>query len=92
MNEQRLLFFPHPLEIGKGPAPAVDLPEKPTKVWSLYHHTDEASPPDLPFTPTHMRNAFLEDYVHDWNWNGGKFRYFSRVTAGRVWLLLEYTR
>jgi len=87
---QRLLYFPHSLENGKGPAPAVDLPEKPSRVWTLFRHTDENEPPELPIVPSHFHNAFLEDYVHDWKWRNGKFRYFSRVTEGPVWLLLEY--
>lgn len=29
--------------------------------------------------PIHHRNVFMEDHVHDWNFAGGKLRYYSRV-------------
>jgi hypothetical protein len=87
---QALVYFPHTLEIGKGPAPAIDVAEKPSKVWTLYHFRDLEVVPALPYMPVHHKNAFVEDYVHDWNWRDGKFRYFSRILDGRVWLLLEH--
>ena len=90
--EQRLVFFPHTLELGKGLPPALELPERPSRVWTLYEYEDENTPPELPYAPQHMRNAFLEDFMHDWTWRNGQFRYFSRVTRGRVWLLLEYRK
>jgi len=87
---QVLIYFPHELEIGKGPAPALELLEEPSRVWTLYLETDEDHPPSLPIRPKHLNGAFLEDAVHDWNWRNGKFRYYSRVVPGHVWLLLEY--
>jgi hypothetical protein len=27
----------------------------------------------------HKKTVFLEDYMHDWNWNNGLFRYYTRV-------------
>lgn len=74
----------------------VPCPEEPDRVWTLYLHDQEASPPALPFVPVHNRNAFLEDYVHDWNWYPGRgdrpaaLDYASRCMDRPVWILLEY--
>ena len=86
---QRLLYFPHELKMGER-APAVAVEEKPSRVWTLYEETDPDREPELPIRPVHLRGAFLEDYVHDWNWKDGQMRYYTRVMPGRVWLLLEY--
>lgn len=58
-------------------------------VWTLYHHQDRDKPPELPFYPVHHKNAFSEDYMHDWNIHQGKFRYGSRVTDEPVWVMVE---
>lgn len=70
----------------------IDLPEegKPHRVWTLYCHTDKSKKPELPITPVHHKNAFLEDYIHDWSVHGNKFRFATRVTDKGVWLLFEY--
>lgn len=69
-------------------------PEEPVRVWTLYGHDDENAPPPLPFSPVHNKNAFLEDYVHDWNihgWGDNRFLdYASRVVDRPVWILLEF--
>ena len=65
------------------------LSEKPFRVWTLYLE-GYGKTPTLPIVPQHHVNAFLEDYVHDWNWHSGKFVYFSRVARDRVWILVEY--
>lgn len=62
---------------------------QPFRLWTMYECTDEGNPPSLPMTPRHLHGAFLEDRVHDWNLNGTTLRYYSRVTSGGVWLLLE---
>jgi len=67
----------------------VPLSEKPYRVWTLYEH-DESSRPELPMTPRHNVNAFLEDQIHDWNYVQGKLVYYSRVTHSEVWILVEY--
>ncbi|WP_417744815.1 hypothetical protein [Rosistilla oblonga] len=41
-------------------------------------------------TPVHFQNAFLESEIHDWSWNNGVFKYFSRVSDGDIWLLFEF--
>lgn len=58
-------------------------------VWTLPHHTNPNAPPPQPFTPTHGRNAFLEDYIHDWTMQGRRFLYRSRVADRGVWVLIE---
>ena len=67
----------------------IELPVKPYRVWSLYE-TDPAKRPELPMTPHHHYNAFLEDYVHDWNYGNGKLHY-SRVALDSLWILCEFT-
>jgi hypothetical protein len=80
----------------------LSLPVKPFRVWTLYQPVDldrsedstqdPTVTPTLPITPVHNYNAFLEDYVHDWQWyEGGKFRYYSRVARDRIWILVEYS-
>lgn len=63
---------------------------KPSKVWTLLVEN-----PILPIIPKHFENAFLESSLHDWSIlsNTAKelfFHYYSRVTEGDVWLLLEW--
>lgn len=68
--------------------------KRPFRVWSLYS-TDPTVTPELPITPAHHHNAFLEDHVHDWIECvvEGKtcIRYFSRVAQSGLWILLEFT-
>lgn len=37
----------------------------------------------------HNRTVFIEDYLHDWNWAKGKFRYYTRV-AEKADVLIIY--
>ena len=69
-------------------AAPVPLAQKPSRVWTLLRHTSAEPAPELPFRPS--RSTILEDYVHDWHWHKGMFRYYSRVTDKPVWVLLEY--
>lgn len=71
-------------------AQPVAVAERPYRVWTLYDHMDPNNPPALPFQPHHNQNAFMEDVGHDWHWQNGRLRYFSRVMDRPVWLLLEY--
>lgn len=71
----------------------VDFPERPYRVWTVYTHMDQSTPPTLPLIPRHNHGFFLEDHIHDWTVpKPGKFRYFSRVVNKEegVWLLLEW--
>ena len=63
-------------------------------MWTLYGHTDQSKAPELPFIPAHNVNSFLEDPVHDWDYRpkSKTLKYYSRVTEGGCWLLLEFIR
>lgn len=69
----------------------VDFTEKtrPSRIWTLKSF-DQEKPPELPIIPQHNYNAFLEDHSHDWSVRRGKLEYFSRVSNGGGWLLLEW--
>lgn len=102
-TRQELIFLKdwrQPGQPGCGSVPkAVRVPlppgKKPDRIWTLYRHCDENVKPELPFAPVHRFNAFIEDYVHDWNErkmpDGSlELAYSSRVADGPVWILLEY--
>jgi hypothetical protein len=58
--------------------PPVPLATKPVRVATLLNETSFNEDQVL----HHAVNVFLEDYIHDWNWdhkNGGRFRYYTRV-------------
>jgi hypothetical protein len=88
---QEVLHIPagsaDPDEVGH---PVVEWPwpgrQRPERVWTLL--APEA--PRLPIVPKHQHNAFLEGYMHDWDLVGGAFHYYSRLSGGGVWLLLEW--
>lgn len=65
--------------------------EEPSRLWSLLMCRDHDTPPELPFTPVHHKNAFMEDKIHDWNIRNKHLHYYSRVSSGGHWALLEYT-
>lgn len=46
------------------------------RVWSVFPQMKE----DLQkHGPIHLQNSFMEDYMHDWNVKGGKFRMNTRT-------------
>lgn len=67
--------------------------KRPFRVWTLYANIgDPSNKPGAPVPPTHHVNAFLEDFIHDWNIQGGDtLRYYSRAIESEVWILVEYT-
>ncbi len=69
----------------------VELTAANTRIWTLFS-TDPDVKPELPIVPRHHHNAFLEDYVHDWNHDRarGCIRYASRASEGNVWILIEH--
>ncbi len=75
---------------GGGVFETTDLPQEPTRLWSLTGALDRKSPPKLPIKPVHHENAFLEDRMHDWNWRAGKLRYYTRVMDRSCWVLVEF--
>ena len=89
---QELLWMPKGVDVG---AFALKCSTKysglePDRLWTLFLHTDQESPPTLPFKAHHGQNAFIEDKMHDWNVQKGFLNYFSRVSEGGSWLLLEF--
>lgn len=89
---QELLWVP-PGAGGDMPRGGFRLPYVgPTTLWSLTSHVDPAAPPALPFRPVHRVNAFVEDSIHDWTHSTSmnELRYYSRVSTGGHWLLLEF--
>lgn len=66
------------------------LEKQPRRVWTVLTTFEQDKPPTLPFYPVHNQTAFLEDWVHDWNWDNGKFRYYTRVMDRSCWILLEF--
>jgi len=67
----------------------IPVPKKPDHLWTLYGEPND----DLVLM--HGKNAFIEDYVHDWNWskdNPEYIRYYSRITDGDTWIVLIYDK
>jgi hypothetical protein len=91
---QSLLYIPAAIDDGTSFVPrCAPIPydgARPKTVWSLYMETDPEKTPELPYHPKHNVNAFIEDYIHDWNITSGMFRYYSRVTEGGCWVLFEF--
>lgn len=52
------------------------LDRKPVKVATLL---DEGRFNELGHALLHNKTVFLEDQWHDWTWEDGRFRYFTRV-------------
>lgn len=91
--KQKLLWIPKGKDISAyalkcDPVPFKD--KTPDIVWTLFLETNENKPPQLPIIPKHNHNAFLEDKMHDWNVRNGEFHYYSRISEGEVYLLLEW--
>ncbi len=81
---QSYLYYPH--KLSERPRVGAPLEEEPSRLWTLLQPGD---PPSGCMAPEHWKNAFLEDKVHDWVWRKGTLRYYSRVSEGEQWLLLE---
>lgn len=64
---------------------SIHLQRKPVKVATLIN---EAAFLDGQFL-IHHHTVFLEDQFHDWTWENGKFRYFTRV-AQQADVLIVY--
>lgn len=88
MARQELIYYPHVRR--PGVYETIDMPQRPSAVWTLHRFRDPNVKPSLPYTPIHQVNAIAEDVSHDWSWRAGQFRYFSRVTDDCIWLLLEF--
>ncbi len=70
----------------------VSLSKRPTQLWSLYENTNKKEKPSEENVKLfHGKGAFLEDYVHDYDWDISKpniLRYYSRITTGGIWICL----
>jgi hypothetical protein len=70
----------------------VPMKRRPYRIWTLNNYS-KTDPPQLPMKLVHHVNAFLEDEIHDWTWEGDHIRYFSRSFGpeeeGR-WIVAEY--
>lgn len=65
---------------------SIPLDRKPHRVATLI---DEKLFVESGHEVSHFRTVFLEDYVHDWEWAKGSFRYYSRV-AEKADVLIIY--
>ena len=64
---------------------AIPLVEKPVKVATIINEQEFLKDGVL----KHNHNVFLEDRFHDWDWNDGKFTYYTRV-AEKADVLIVY--
>ena len=61
--------------LGK-PSPSIPLAEKPLRVCTLINEAAFNEDHHL----VHNETVFFEDFIHDWNWQDGKFRYYTRIS------------
>lgn len=89
VEHQEVIWVPEernvPLVIEQGTARTL-------RIWTLIQFSDPNVVPPLPIVPAHNVNAFLEDYVHDWNHSKNVLRYYSRVVHSQVWILVEFLK
>lgn len=80
--------------VSNGRYKPITLDKQPSRVWTFLLYPD-APLPTLPVFPVHNHNVFMEDWVHDWNYDERTkgFRYYTRIFDKRdVWILLEYEK
>lgn len=67
---------------------SIVLPSKPLRVAILLNEEDFLRTKEM----RHHKNAFIDDYLHDWDWVHGKLRYYSHAvaTGEKVDLLVVY--
>lgn len=53
----------------------IPLARKPVRVATLINEDKFNENKEL----KHWETVFFEDYIHDWNWDDGVFRYYTRV-------------
>ena len=54
---------------------AAHLPEKPVRVAVLLNPEEFDKTKEM----THWRNVFIDERLHDWDWNNGNFYYYSHA-------------
>jgi hypothetical protein len=62
-----------------------DVPKRPIRVATMI---DEKAFVESGHKLVHNETVFLEDFVHDWNWSAGKFRYYTRISESSDVLLI----
>lgn len=83
----------------------VEIPEKPVRIQTVLPHRQfdtetgafirEVNSLDPSVEPIvehviHNHTVFCEDELHDWHWQNGVLRYFSRAVHGGVWIRVEW--
>lgn len=63
----------------------IPLPQKPVRVATLVNEAEFLREHLL----IHHKTVFLEDRMHDWDWQDGQFRYYTRI-AERADVLVVY--
>lgn len=90
---QKLLWIPPGEDRGAMALTVPPIPykgQRPNRLWTLLGCVDPKVKPPIPERLIHLENAFLEDYIHDWNIRAGFLHYYSRTTDGGVWVVLEF--
>jgi hypothetical protein len=90
---QKLLWIPEGKDVGATHKKCVVkyTGKVPYRVWALPSFRKKEDKPQLPYSPVHHKNSFLEDKMHDWHIVQDKFLYHGcMATEGSVWLLLEF--
>ena len=72
-----------PVDCKKG----TPLERRPVRVATILH---EDRLKNSGFILQHGRNVFLEDRIHDWQWDNGVFRFYTRIAEGGVDVLIVY--
>jgi hypothetical protein len=62
-----------------------DVPKRPIRVATIL---DEQAFVESGHKLLHNQTVFLEDFVHDWNWSKGKFRYYTHISESSDVLLI----
>lgn len=91
--KQKLIWVPEARDVGLVVKKVDPIPydgEMPKFIWTLFKETKKNVPPTLPIKPLHHVNAFLEDRIHDWDIVNSTLRYYSRISEGNHWILLEF--
>ena len=88
---QQLIWIPKRETVGPIVVP-YNYKVTPKYLWTLYHYNEESIKPILPYIARHNISAFLESSIHDYDIRNGNLYYYSRITDGNVWLLLEFCK
>ena len=83
--KQELFFVPTSKKVDLGRVLPIG-----SRIWTLYDGNKNPEYKfDLPIKPVHFLNAYLEERVNDWRQDGTILKYYSRISDGNVWILVE---